>query len=148
MGTEVNLSPSEGMMPGILASAKQLAAGDENLVQSLADLRMLTHYLCWFMDAHGGRNVALLPEMERVALLPKAQPINSSLRIICSGLEQVSVRTVLLKMWGSKTVEQFLETAESYDEWLETLEMSLNHEFLAMVMDRMAPHLREAENAI
>ena len=136
------------MMPGILASAQHLAAGDENLFESLANLRMLTNYIWWFTEAHGGKEVALLPEQERLAMLPGARPIKPDLRIIASSLERVSVRTVLLKFMSAKTVQDFLDAAERYDEWLETLELSLNHEFLAMVMARMKPHLRETENAV
>ena len=148
MEPEARSNASAAMMPGILASAQHLAAGDENLFESLANLRMLTNYIWWFTEAHGGKEVALLPEQERLAMLPGARPINPDLRIIASSLERVSVRTMLLKFMSAKTVQDFLDAAERYDEWLETLELSLNHEFLAMVVARMEPHMRETENAV
>ncbi len=90
----------------------------------------------------------MLPEQEGLAMLPGARPINADLRMIVSSLGRVSVRTALLKFMSAKTVQDFWDAAERYDEWLETLELSLNHEFLAMVMARMEQHLRETENKV
>ncbi len=45
MQPEANSNPSAAMMRGILTSAQHLAAGDENLVEAMANLRMLTNYI-------------------------------------------------------------------------------------------------------
>lgn len=148
MQTEASFSSSEVMMPGALASAQQVASRGENLLKTITRLQLLTDYIWWYTEAHGGKEVAFLPESQRAAILPDAKFINPSLRKIAEDLEHNTVRTLLLKLMSSKTVQDFLDAAERYDEWLETLEMSLNHEFLTAIMTRMEPHIRETENAV
>ena len=91
----------------------------------------------------GNRNL-----VERRELLIEVREMNGFVRTISSGLERVSVRSVLLKFASAKTVIGFQEAAERYDDFLESLELSLNEDLLAMVMADPTPHLRETENAV
>lgn len=136
------------MIPAIIATARHQSAGDENLIESLANLRMLTNYIWGFLRTYGGPNLASLPEVERRELLIEVREMNGFVRTISSGLERVSVRSVLLKFASAKTVIGFQEAAERYDDFLESLELSLNEDLLAMVMADPTPHLRETENAV
>ena len=74
--------------------------------------------------------------------------MNEFLLTISSDLDRVSFRSVLLKFASEKTVQGFLQAVERYDDFLESLELSLNEDLLAMVMADPRPHLHETENAV
>lgn len=135
------------MVPGVIESAHKLAAGELSLFESLVALRVLTDYIWCFTETHGGKEVALLPEQQRLRILPGARPINPDLRTIADSLEINSVRTVLLKLMSRKTVQDYLNAAERYDEWLETLELSLNLEFWEEVNRRISEIDQESNAA-
>jgi DNA-binding SARP family transcriptional activator len=140
-------SPADLMLVA-LASAQEVAGRSENVYKTVNRLRLLSEFIWSYTESHGGKNVAFLPESERTALLPDATYINPSLQKIAEDLSHNTMRTALLKLISSKSVQDFLDAAERYDEWLETLQMSLNHEFIAALMSRMDPHIHQTENAI
>lgn len=140
-------SPADLMLVA-LASAQEVAGRTESAFKTINSLRLLSEFIRSYTEAHGGKNVAFLPESERVALLPDSTYINPCLQKIAEDLSHNTFRTAVLKLISAKTVHDFLDAAERYDEWLETLQMSLNHEFIAALMSRMDPHIHQTENAI